>query len=373
MALPGSRDRPIRLTYVITDLELGGVPLHLHRLATRLPRDRFDPCVISLARMGPVGEMLLSDGIEVSACGARRASDLRALGRLWRLLRLRPPRILHSFLFHANTACRVIGPLAGVPLGRIICEIQTAEIERRWHLVVDNLTCRLCRFEIGNSPSVVAHLCRYAHLPASRVRCEWGAVDVAAIESAEPASRGAFGLPEDEPVVIWTGRLDPVKGFEEMLAAFADVCRSRPAWLVLVGDGPYRPTVEGLIRTHGLQARVKMLGRRTDVPRLLKMADAFLFCSRTEGLPNALLEAMAAGLPVVTTDAPGCRDVVIDGRTGLVAPAGEAGALSGKLSRLLLDRGEMRRLGQQGQGFVCDYLNAAGLAVRWGRLYDGIA
>jgi len=164
-----------------------------------------------------------------------------------------------------------------------------------------------------------------------------------------------------------------VKGFEEMLAAFADVCGSRPSWLVLVGDGPYRPTVERLMVDHGLQARVRLLGRRTDVPALLKMADAFLFCSRTEGLPNALLEAMAAGLPVVATDAPGCRDLVVDGETGLIARAGDPEAISGRLSRLLSDRGEMRRLGKQGQRFVRDHLNADNLATRWESLYESIA
>ncbi len=365
--------RPIRLTYVITDLELGGVPLHLHRLATRLPRDQFDIHVVSLAGKGPVGEMLVSAGIPVASCGASSCWDLRALGRLWRILKSTRPEVLHSLLFHANTACRLVGPLARISTERIVCEIQTVEVERPWHLVLDNLTCRLCRCEVGNSPSVVEHLRRKAHLPRSRLVCQWGAVDMAVIEAAEPADRAAFGLSVDEPVVIWTGRLDPVKGFEEMLSAFAHLTQTRRATLLLAGEGPYRPTVERLVAEHGLDKCVKLLGRRTDVPSLLKMADAFLFCSRTEGLPNSLLEAMAAGLPIVATDVPGCRDVIISGETGLLAHAGSAGDIARKLGQVFSDADLSRSLGTNAQSWACRNLDVRRWSERWSTLYRHIA
>ena len=169
----GSRTshQPIRLDYLITDLQTGGVPLHLFRLASRLPSERFRVRVISLADVGPVGKKLRAANVPVEACGARSVLDARALFRLFQLLKADPPDILHALLFHANTAARIIGPLAGVNIRHIVTEIQTAETERRWHLIVDNLTCRLCRCEIGNSPSVVEHLHRVGHLPYSRLTC----------------------------------------------------------------------------------------------------------------------------------------------------------------------------------------------------------
>jgi len=359
----------IKLTYLITDLEVGGVPLHLHRLATRLPADEFDIRVISLAEVGPVGRMLQEAGIPVAGCGARSPLDVRGLWRLWRLLGADRPDILHAMLFHANMAARLVGPAAGLAPSQILCEIQTVEIERRWHLWLDNLTCRCCRYEIGNSPSVVEHLHRAAHIPRSRLRCQWGAVDVEAVASAAPVPREELGWPLDEPVILWTGRLDPVKGFEEMLAAFAEVARQRPARLVLVGEGPYRPVIERLIRQLGLADHVLLMGRRLDVPGLLKSADVFLFCSRTEGLPNAVLEAMAAALPIVATDVPGCRDAVRHEETGLLAAAASPSDIARCVLALISDPARARQLGRNARAWVCNCADTRGLADRWADVY----
>lgn len=367
-----SRRRPTRLTYLITDLQVGGVPLHLYRLATGMAAARYDVRVIALADPGPVGAMLKRAGVPVDACEARSPRDVRTLTRLYGYLRRSRPDVLHALLFHANVAARLVGPAAGVPVSRIICEIQTVERVRGWHLALDNLTCRLCRFEVGNSPSVLEHLARHAHIPRSRLRCVWGAVDADRFATARPLDRHTLGVRADERLIVWAGRLDPVKGFEEMIGAVARVARRWLIRFVLAGEGAYRPQIEALIRAHSLDERVALLGNRPDVPNLLATADVFLFGSRTEGLPNALLEAMAAGLPVVVTDVAGNRDLVAHEQTGLLVAAGSAESLAGGLERVLERPGWAGTLGRQAQKWVIENFDASSFVPRWEHVYSSL-
>ena len=170
-----------RILYVITDLEVGGVPLHLCRLATSMHELGHVVRVVSLSPPGPVSEMMAQPGVEVGSCDARTVGGIGALLRLRREFVQFKPEIIHSFLFHANIACRLMAPLAGVSRDKLICEIQTVEIERRWHLTVDRWTHRLCRMEIGNSHSVIDHLHHEAGLPESSLLLVRGGVDLAEV------------------------------------------------------------------------------------------------------------------------------------------------------------------------------------------------
>ncbi|MDO8632332.1 MAG: glycosyltransferase [Phycisphaerales bacterium] len=365
-------ERKPHLLYVITDLELGGVPLHLYRLA-RAMRDRgWRITVASLAgaKVGvpgggmvharvamPVGKMLREAGLPVYSCNGRGGWDYHVVGRLADIIREVRPDVIHSFLFHANTAVRFAALSSGFPRDWVICEIQTVEVERRWHLWVDRFTHRLCRFTIGNSPSVIDHLHRYARIPLDRLRLVRGGVDVDRIRSAAPMDRASLGLQATDRIVLWVGRLDPVKGLDVLIRAFEPLARETNAHLLLVGGGALRDGLERLVRERTLESRVYFLGPRTDVPSLLKTADLFVFPSRTEGLPNALLEAMAAGCPIVTTDVPGCRDLITHEESGLLVPYGDTSALAGAMRRLLCDQSTAGRFAEAASRCVFDEWN----------------
>lgn len=364
--------KPSRIVYVITDLDTGGVPLHVSRLAAAVRRHGFLPSVVSLAPPGAVAERLAGDGIAVHSCDARGRWDVGVIPRLAGWLRRLRPDLVHSFLFHANVACRLALPLAGRSRRRLICEIQTVEIERRWHLVLGGLTHRLGGIVVGNSPSVVAHLARRGHMSPGRLRCVPGGVDVASVVSAAAVDRASLGIAAAEQVVLWVGRLDPVKGLETLIDAFAVIARRTDARLLLVGDGAHADVVRRRIRDGALEDRVLLLGRRADVAGLLKIADVFALPSYTEGMPNALLEAMAAGRAVVATDVAGCRDVVTHERTGLLVPAGDAAALGGAIGRLLRDRALAGRLGRAAADHVAGRFTLERCVVRYVTLYRDV-
>lgn len=336
-----------RILYVITDLNTGGVPLHLFRLALAVREQGFAPHVVSLAPVGEVGVTLADAGIGVQSCQARGPADVLVIGRLARLMRRVRPALVHSFLFHGNIASQLACVLAGISPHRLICEIQTVEIARRWHVCLGGMTHRLCRVVVGNSPSVVRHLHDDGGIAWSRLRCLPGGVPVDAYARAVPADRAELGVKAGESVLLWVGRLDPVKGLDELLAAFAQVRQRVPARLVLAGEGAYRVHLVRTIEALALRDHVALLGTRTDIPSLMRAADLFVFPSRAEGMPNALLEAMAASLPIVTTDAPGCRDLIEHGRTGWRVPVGDAAALRDGIVQLLADHDLASKLGTE--------------------------
>jgi glycosyltransferase involved in cell wall biosynthesis len=336
----------LRILQVITDLQTGGVPLHLLRLATFLEGRGESVRVVCLSPPGPVSRQLSEAGVAVAACHATGWWDWRAIERLASAIGDFSPHVVHALLFHANIAARIACPLSGFDTRRLICEVQTVEIERRWHLIVDRWTQHLCRWIVGNSPSVVEHLASRGRIARSRLRLIRGGVDFEAVASATPVDRRTLGLTDTDPLLLWVGRLDPIKGLDVLVQAAAVVNTTQPVHVAIVGHGPYRQELVHRIDECGLAGRVHLLGTRTDVPRLLKTADVFVFPSRTEGLPNALLEAMAAALPIVTTDVPGCRDLIEAECTGLLVARDDSAGLATAVTRILQDRPLAARLGR---------------------------
>ena len=333
-------------------------------------RDRgWESKVVSLAGIGLVGERIRSDGIEVLACKGCCGWDLRVIYRLARIIKQTGPDVVHAMLFHANVAARIAADWVGFPAERVLCEIQTVEVERRWHLTVDRWTHRGCRCTIANSSSVIDHLSENAGIPRDRLKLVRGGIDPNAFVHAEPIEKSTLGVPEDAPVVLWVGRLDPVKGLDVLIRAFERGDGAGRAHLVLVGDGPIREALTTRIEKTSRRNQIHMLGSRDDVPRLLRAADVFVFPSRTEGLPNALLEAMAAGCPIVTTDVPGCRDLIDHDASGLVVPYGDTEALAEAMTRLLRDRKLAMRLGRGAAESVSRNWHSDGTLAAYEALY----
>jgi glycosyltransferase involved in cell wall biosynthesis len=357
---------------LVTDLKIGGTPLDVYRLATSLDRSDFEVHVACLSPPGAVSDMLQQAGIPAFACDACGAWDLGALRRLRRVIAAVRPDVLHAFLVHANTAACVLGPLAAVPWGRIVTEILTVETEHRWHLALANVTCRLSHRVVGNSPAVVEHLKRYAHIPAGRLVTIPGGVNVERFAGATPIARPALNVPAEARLLLWVGRFDPVKGLDDLVDALS-MLDDRGVYLALAGEGPYETIVRRGVARAGLGDRVRFLGRRDDVPSLLAAADVFVLPSHTEGLPNALLEAMAAGRPIVTTDIPGCRGLITDGVSGLLTPPKRPDELSRRIRRLIDDPDLAARLGRAARQRVAKDFSERAMVGRYARLYRSIA
>jgi glycosyltransferase involved in cell wall biosynthesis len=289
------------------------------------------------------------------------------------MLRRVRPAILHASLFHANLCGRLLGRLSGVPI--VITWRHSVEIGGQWRERINRWTARL-----DDRAVAVCELVRQAEIvrggaPAGRVVTVYNGVDVDRFSAKEPQVvervRRALGIPVDALLLGTVGRHSPEKDLANLLAAMVAVRDHVPtAWLVLVGGGELRGQLETQVRSLGLSDAVVFAGVRDDVPEILAALDLFVLPSRWEGLPLAVLEAMAARLPVVATAVGGVPEVVVDGLTGLLVPPGDPPALAGALLSLARDAGRRRAMGQAGYERVREHFAMAQMARAMERLYE---
>lgn len=304
---------PRRLAFVITGLAPGGAERALTQLALRIDRDQFEPTVISL-QPRPVGaqaelvELLERNGVPVEFLNARSKFQFpAAVWKLHRRFKTLQPALVQSFLFHANVVAASAGRLRGIP---VMAGVRVADPSRTRQRVERWIAPWIKQF-VCVSQSVADFCERTAGLPREKLTVIPNGVDVAKFRDAQPADGASLGLPTGRRYFISIGRLDHQKGFDWLLPQLPRIFAEWPEYdLLLVGEGTERGSLQAQATELGIQDRVHFLGWRADVPQLLKLADLLLLPSRWEGMPNVLLEAMAAGLPVVTTNVEGAAEIL---------------------------------------------------------------
>jgi glycosyltransferase involved in cell wall biosynthesis len=366
----------LNVLQVIPTLDRSGAEKQMVILAAGLPRDRFRVEVAALTRLGPLETDLRDAGIPVHAIEKRHKVDPGALGRLTRLMKRGRFDVVQTWIFAANVYGRVAAQRAGVPA--IVTAEMAADLwKTRAHFWIDRRLARRTDRVVGNSQAVVDFYREAVGIPADRL-----ALIPSGIADEEPpdvdpaAAKAELGIAADAPMLLFAGRLYPQKGVIDLLKAADLLQHVRPnLTTVIAGDGPLRGELEGVADAFELRAtgRVRFLGHRDDVPRLLLAADALVLPSSFEGLPNVVLEAMRSRKPVVATAAPGTTEVVVDDETGLLVPVGDATGLARALLRII-DEPELRqRLGRAGRDRVEAHFRADAMIERFATLYEQLA
>jgi glycosyltransferase involved in cell wall biosynthesis len=358
-----------RIVYVIPTLELGGAEKQLTLLATSLPRSLFFPQVVVLTRTGPYEQELRDAGIPVTVLQKRLKLDPVCLYRLSRLLWQLRPELVHTWLFAGNSYGRLAARLTRVR--RLVATERCAD----WwkgaaQLWVDRLLARVTDRIIVNSRGVYDfYRCR--GIPAEKLVIIPNGVPLGELPFV---NRRAFlhelGLPPDAQVVGFVGRLWPQKRVEDLLWACDIVRHVKPQLRVLViGDGPLRESLQDYARAIQVADRTLFLGQRSDIDRLLQVVDVLVLPSAYEGMPNAILEAMWAGVPVVATNIPGTNELVVDGVTGYLVPVGDRAALARRIHQLLDNPALRSSLGQAARERVRQHFSVARMVEAHVALY----
>jgi starch synthase (maltosyl-transferring) len=360
---------PVPITLVITDLDVGGAERALVSLATSLDRDRWSPSVICLDQGGALIEPLHQANIETICLNVNRRKPLHAIFKLASTLRQLRPQLVQSFLFHANLATRLAAPLAGNPWS--LGGIRVAERQRHWHLKLDRLTQLFINGQVCVSQGVMQFSHDHAKLSQSRLTVIPNGIDPLPFDQATPLDRTTLGIPADSQLALYIGRLDPQKGLPNLLQAAHKVANDIPSLhLALAGDGPDREALQNQADTlPNLAGRVHWLGHRRDVAALLKTADLFVLPSLWEGMPNVVLEAMAARKPVIATAVEGSSDLVVPGETGWLVPAGNSDALALSLREAFTQPECLTRFGEAGRQRVQSHFSRASVTNAYERLW----
>jgi glycosyltransferase involved in cell wall biosynthesis len=344
---------PCRIAFGITELDPGGAERMLTELVTRLDRGEWEPHVICLGPEAHYAQVLREQGIPVTCFGASGLLGApRTLWRWTRELRQFQPEILYTWLFHANLLGRLAGRWAGVP--RILSGVRVAEKRNRWHGRWDRWTNSLVNNNVCVSQDVARFLERdFGFDPAKSVVIPNG-VDPARFRDVVPTNLSEFGIPPGSRVLITVGRIERQKGIDVLLSAAGEIVQQLPdVHFLIVGAGPDRDFLERQAVARGLADRLHWAGHRTDVPGLLAASTAFILPSRWEGMPNAVLEALAAGKPVVATRAEGTPELVRDGINGWLVGIEQPQELAEAVVRLLSDRPRLPAMGRESQ-HICN-------------------
>ena len=367
---PGPAARPARVCLLIGQLGLGGTEKQVVLLAQGLRARGIETSVLLLFEGGPREDGLRASGIPVVHLGfPHRAAGLRTLPanlaafvRLVRELRRTRPDVLHAFLYHSYVTAAPAARLARVKVlvaGRR--SLGDFKRGRRVLLALERVATSVTDLLVANAESVAEDTLRHEKVRTDKITTVYNGLPDTAFEPVPPAT-----IRTGSPVVLCIANLKIYKGHRFLLDAIARLRdHALPCTLVLVGEGPQRAALEE--QAERLKIDVRFLGTRTDVEPFLARADVVVLPSLHEGMSNAVMEAMAAGRPVVATDVGGTGEL-LRGR-GILVPPSDPAALADGLGRVLGDPALAARLGAKAQTWSRDHLHVDAMVDRHVHIY----
>jgi glycosyltransferase involved in cell wall biosynthesis len=329
--------------------------------------------IVSLTPLGEMGARARAAGLPIDSLEMRRGvPDPRGLARLVRLVRAWRPAVLHSHMLHANLMARALRPFTRIPA--VVSTIHNIDEGGRLRMLGYRLSNRLVDRMTIISQAAADRFIRDRIVPSALLEVVPNGVDTERYRAVPAGTRDRLrrSLQLDREFVwLAVGRFEAAKDHPTMLRAFARVvARRADAVLLLVGRGRLQAEVEALAGTLGLGDRVRFVGTREDVPEFMSVADGYVMSSAWEGMPMVLLEAGAAGLPIVATRVGGNAEVVLEGVSGFLVPPGDDEALGAAMLRLMaLPEPERRAMGTRGHDHVRQHYGLGRVVDRYEAIY----
>lgn len=361
---------PPHVVHVIDELPPDGAQrLIVEVLHNASPRYRYS--LLCMVRGGVLEPEFAAMGVPVHILGRKPGLDPGAIPALLAWFRIHRPDVVHTHLYNADSYARLAAWLARVP-----AIFTTRHSALPWPSAgrrrIARMLSRVSSATIACGAEVQRMLVEAEGIAPQRVRTVANGINLQRFEAADRARiRRELGLRDEQVLIGVIGRLHPLKGHADLLSVLAPLAAEGLDFqCVFVGGGDLRDELQAQIDAAGLGPRVRLLGQRSDVVDVLAALDIFAMPSRREGLPMALLEAMAMARPVLATAVGSIPEVIQDGENGLIVPPEDPAALEAALRRLLADAGLRSRLGAAARATVQARFSSAQTAAAYERLYD---
>ena len=376
-------DKPVVILYLI-DTRIsapdvsssGGAETQLYQLAAGLNPALFKPILIQLspddslpAAKGRIGNL---DLFHFPIRKFYNAPGIYRIGQICRLARLERVQIIHTFFEKSEVVGWLTSKFSPIPIW-VTSRRDLGFKRKKSYREIFKFSSRSCERIIANCLAVKDQAVREENLPPQKIEVIYNGLDLSQYEMAlqNGSLRTELGLSPETPLVGMVANFNfEIKGhryFVEAAKALSD--RATGAVFLLVGDGPLRKKYEQMADELGLKERVRFLGKRNDVPAILSSLDIAVLSSTSEGLPNVILESMAAGRPVVATDAGGSSELVSDGMNGYLVPPADSRAMAEAIESLLRNPEDAVEMGRMGKSMVQDKFSRKHMVENYEKLY----
>ena len=342
---------PVRVMHLVYSLRPGGMEFGVVKLVNGLDRRRVQSSICSTKPAAILKDLVARD-VKQFEFDRRDGNDPKLVWQLYQLFKRERPHVVHTHAWGTLLEGLLAARLAGVPVV-VHGEHGTLQLKgyQRW---VQKAAWSATDRVLSVSSRLAERMAAETSFAAERITTIRNGVDLSRFQSVDrAAARQSIGVGATTLVVGTVGRLVPVKDQSTLLEAVSLLRNSGiDVTLVIAGDGPLRGALSQRASALGIANAVSFLGHRGDVEAVLAALDVFVLSSVSEGLSNTILEAMAAGTPVVATQVGGADELVDDGVTGILVPAASPRAMADALARLLTDHGQRRTMGAAGRARV---------------------
>jgi glycosyltransferase involved in cell wall biosynthesis len=360
------------VAFIVTRLELAGAEKQLVQIATGLSERGWQVSVLSMMPPTAHEAELRKKRVTVTTLGMGRGSPNPSyLFKAASIFRTWKPQVLCTFNYHADVLGRFAGKLAGVPV--ITSSIRNENFGGGFRDALIKYTNFLAPQMTTNSTLAAKSLIARGLIAEKNMRVIPNGIRLepyAFNAKARAALRSEWGITEDEFVWLAVGRLEEQKDFKTLLQAFGKLFNGR---LLVAGEGPMLGELKTDANNLGLKERVRFLGLRKDIPHVLSAVDAFVLSSAWEGLPNVVMEALAASKPVVATDVGGVRELVEENKSGFIVPAKSPDALSSAMQKLMMLMPAQRTdMGRYGFEHVKKTYSLESVTTQWEQFFTSL-